>query len=243
MKNYIDILKSKKQIILQGAPGTGKTYTSAEIAMKLIDGKEYADRDKLMDAYKKAEQNGQIAFTTFHQSLDYEEFVEGYKPETDENGHMVYEVKDGILKKVCEDARDAQNGFDKNSFDEALKKLKEDVLEKESIILNTKKGNEFRLFITENFKLKIKIKSSDRECSLSDNAIKKAYIKGYECGYSYAFAVSKYLKEKYGLKEFIDNENTDIKDQEKNHILIIDEINRGNISKILGEFDNPFRSR
>lgn len=322
MKNYIDILKSKKQIILQGAPGTGKTYTSAEIAMKLIDGKEYTDRDKLMDAYKQAEQNGQIAFTTFHQSLDYEEFVEGYKPETDENGHMVYEVKDGIFKRVCAKAKDTQKGFDKHNFDEALEKLKEEVWEKGEINLETKWGEKFTIcrvtkryfrisiphikrdnylsfqsiktayqevaeygcyvvavceYLKEKYGLKgnqnfeealekleaeveekekITLKTKTKieftlikkkdyafkvltnqntEYFLHNRTIKDTYQNGFKGGNSYAFAVSKYLKEKYGLKEFIDNENTDIKDQEKNHILIIDEINRGNISKILGE--------
>lgn len=103
MEHYINILKYKKQIILQGAPGTGKTFISAAIAMKLIDGKEYGNRKALMDAYKEKIKDGQIAFTTFHQSLDYEEFVEGFKPK-EKDGKMIYKVEPGIFKKICKEA-------------------------------------------------------------------------------------------------------------------------------------------
>lgn len=98
----IDIIKQKKQIILQGAPGTGKTYSSAEIAVELID--ENApnnNRKELMKRYKELVDKEQIFFTTFHQSMDYEEFVEGIKPRT-EKGNIIYELNDGIFKKACE---------------------------------------------------------------------------------------------------------------------------------------------
>ena len=76
----MSILKNKKQIILQGAPGTGKTYLSPYLAVKLIDEKAPSDRAELMKRYKELVNKGQIFFTTFHQSMDYEEFVEGIKP-------------------------------------------------------------------------------------------------------------------------------------------------------------------
>lgn len=118
MKEYSKILEKKKQIILQGAPGTGKTYASAEIAMRLIDknndlGIDYSDRGKLMLAYNKAVKDGQIVFTTFHQSLDYEEFVEGIRPDS-VNGQISYDVKPGLFKKFCENALIVE-GSDSNS--------------------------------------------------------------------------------------------------------------------------------
>ena len=100
IKMIINILKNKKQIILQGAPGTGKTYSSSEIAVRLIDENAPSDRTELMKKYKELADKGQIFFTTFHQSMDYEEFVEGIKPKT-ENGNITYELEDGIFKKAC----------------------------------------------------------------------------------------------------------------------------------------------
>ncbi|TXJ44231.1 AAA family ATPase [Brachyspira aalborgi] len=102
-EEIINILKNKKQIILQGAPGTGKTYSSSEIAVKLIDGNAPSDRAELMKRYKELVDKEQIFFTTFHQSMDYEEFVEGIKPKTI-NGNITYELEDGIFKKACKSA-------------------------------------------------------------------------------------------------------------------------------------------
>ena len=101
IKMIVNILKNKKQIILQGAPGTGKTYSSSEIAVRLIDENAPSDRAKLMERYKELVNEKQIFFTTFHQSMDYEEFVEGIKPKT-VNGNITYELEDGIFKKACE---------------------------------------------------------------------------------------------------------------------------------------------
>ena len=97
------VIKQKKQIILQGAPGTGKTYSSSEIAVKLIDGNAPSDRAELMKRYKELVNKKRIFFTTFHQSMDYEEFVEGIKPKTI-NGNITYELEDGIFKKACKSA-------------------------------------------------------------------------------------------------------------------------------------------
>ena len=111
-KKMIEILKQKKQIILTGAPGTGKTYLSAELAMQLINGKDYENREDLMKDYRKEVEDGRIDFTTFHQSVDYEEFVEGYKPTKDKEEKLTYKVKDGIFKKICKRAEgDKENDY------------------------------------------------------------------------------------------------------------------------------------
>ena len=99
------VIKQKKQIILQGAPGTGKTYSSSEIAVKLIDGSAPSDRAELMKRYKELVDKEQIFFTTFHQSMDYEEFVEGIKPETTSDNKIIYKLKDGIFKEACKLAK------------------------------------------------------------------------------------------------------------------------------------------
>lgn len=106
----VEILKQKKQIVLQGAPGTGKTYLSAAIAVAICDGEEAVptDRKSLMARYRQLVDEHRIAFTTFHQSMDYEEFVEGIKPVTVE-GNVTYEVRSGIFLDMCKEALKAQN--------------------------------------------------------------------------------------------------------------------------------------
>lgn len=102
-----NLLKSKHNIILQGAPGTGKTYNTAAIALSVlgIDGVNLDNHDEVMKKYEEL-QDDRIFFTTFHQSLDYEDFVEGLKPrvQSNENGEslgVTYEPEDGIFKRAC----------------------------------------------------------------------------------------------------------------------------------------------
>lgn len=103
------ILKIKKNLILQGAPGTGKTYSTAAVALATI-GIEISSlsHDDLMKEYEKRKEAKQIAFVTFHQSFDYEDFIEGLKPEV-KAGAVTYDVKDGIFKKICDTARNDVN--------------------------------------------------------------------------------------------------------------------------------------
>jgi len=111
LNKYIDILGLKKNIILQGAPGTGKTYSTAAIALRIINGVnakdefEYLDHTKVMEEYQAKYDNGQIVFITFHQSMTYEDFVEGIKPKV-ENGNVVYNVEPGIFKQICTSAKE-----------------------------------------------------------------------------------------------------------------------------------------
>lgn len=107
LQTYTDILKKKKNIILQGAPGTGKTYNTAMIALSICgveDGFDFSDHKKVMEEYDKLVEERRIAFTTFHQSLDYEDFVEGLKPELI-NDNVNYKIEDGIFKTICDEAR------------------------------------------------------------------------------------------------------------------------------------------
>lgn len=100
------LLCHKKNIILQGAPGTGKTYATASIAVRMCnkDFNDFANHDKVMEEYERLREEGQIAFCTFHQSMDYEDFVEGLKPEVKGEG-VEYKVENGIFKTICEKAQ------------------------------------------------------------------------------------------------------------------------------------------
>lgn len=98
--------------ILYGPPGTGKTYSTIARAIKIVDPEFYKSNKKNRDALtarfnqllikKWDEQNGQIAFCTFHQSFSYEDFVEGIKPKTTSEKKVIYEVQNGIFKNICE---------------------------------------------------------------------------------------------------------------------------------------------
>lgn len=97
--------------ILYGPPGTGKTYRTVEEAVKICDYpdfKEGKDRSKIKKRYDKLVNEGRIQFITFHQSMAYEDFIEGIKPETGgkEDGQIRYYVKSGIFKKLAKDAED-----------------------------------------------------------------------------------------------------------------------------------------
>lgn len=102
----LEILKQKKQIILQGAPGTGKTYKTASLAVGMCNPAftDFANHQKVMEEYERLTNEGQIAFCTFHQSMDYEDFVEGLKPEVKGNA-VEYNVENGIFKTICEKAQ------------------------------------------------------------------------------------------------------------------------------------------
>lgn len=102
-KRAVQLLENSGQIILQGAPGCGKTYITTELAVYLCDGSVPSTREQLKKRYKELQSEGRISFTTFHQSLDYEEFVEGLKPDTDSlnDKDMRFVVKPGIFKRIC----------------------------------------------------------------------------------------------------------------------------------------------
>lgn len=104
--NSVRLLNKKKNLILQGAPGTGKTYNTASIIVEMMH--EYMpdmSREDIMEKYNEMVQLGRVEFTTFHQSLDYEDFVEGLRPIV-KDGHVTYNVESGIFKKICTKASD-----------------------------------------------------------------------------------------------------------------------------------------
>ena len=103
MNELIKIVTTKKNIILQGAPGTGKTYSTVALALSIIG--ENDDFESMMSKYTLLRDSGQIEFVTFHQSMDYEDFIEGLKPSI-EGGNITYKVEDGVFKNICRKAKD-----------------------------------------------------------------------------------------------------------------------------------------
>lgn len=123
---YDDVVRTwerRKNVVLYGAPGTGKTYDVPELAVRLCDPAFMAaepSREEIVSRYNQLKTEKRIAFTTFHQSLDYEDWIEGLRPVVNENSQVTYEIESGIFKKLCEEAerpvvKDKQVGIADNA--------------------------------------------------------------------------------------------------------------------------------
>ena len=121
--DVVRIWERRKNIVLYGAPGTGKTYDVPELAIRLCDPSFMAaepSREEIVSRYNQLKMEKRIAFTTFHQSLDYEDWIEGLRPVVNENSQVTYEIESGIFKKLCEEAerpvvKDKQVGIADNA--------------------------------------------------------------------------------------------------------------------------------
>ena len=235
--NCSKLLKEKKNIILQGAPGTGKTYNTAAIALKTlgVTDIDLTDHKAVMKRYDSL-LGDQIFFTTFHQSLDYEDFVEGLKPhvQTDTDGNSIgvtYEPEDGIFKRACNAVQTDQSKDIIECIDDYLQKIKgyqnkreiPTVTGRSSLYVWWKEGNS-----TVSCRSTNSTSSRGEEYTPSPLNIEKIKLqaqgKGVENNWQqYAQAFIEAVK-----KEFHATTNKPV-------VLIIDEINRGNVSKIFGE--------
>ncbi|MBF1098065.1 MAG: hypothetical protein HXL37_07145, partial [Riemerella sp.] len=244
--------------ILFGAPGTGKTYHTKKMAVEIINGKKARTREEINKEYEELIKAGQIVFTTFHQSLSYEDFIEGIKPETID-GNVTYEVKDGIFKQLCSQAIEQKPknsdieiyNFDKG-WNDLIAEVEQNFLSDSMLLLPilTQDKGVYVTEITDNGNLKIKPKNSrlDIDYIVSYNRTKKlqeafpdlSVVKNIDKEFRSVIGGSNSTAY-WAVLNFINNKikenNRIIPDYEelKNHILIIDEINRGNVSAIFGE--------
>lgn len=223
--------------ILYGSPGTGKTYHTIDKALEIL-GENLESRDEKKAKFDEYVKNGQIVFTTFHQSYGYEEFVEGIKPSlnSDENSQINYKVKDGIFKELCKKALENRDDIESFNFyiNDLKEKTKEDANNPEKYfqLPNTKYSIQYRGGKT--FRIKFNDMSKNhKDYPVSIDNIEKLYkTSNIDEIYNSAYvkAILNYLKSQ-GLKDYKE------KDEKINlpYIIIIDEINRGNVSKIFGE--------
>jgi len=120
---YTELWKKRKNIILQGAPGTGKTYRIPELVVRLCEPEfdaNNATRKELMSVYNRLKEEKRVMFTTFHQSMDYEDWLEGLRPVL-ENDQVTYKIEPGIFKRLCTEAeRPLSAKKDVNISDEAI---------------------------------------------------------------------------------------------------------------------------
>ena len=105
--DVVRIWERRKNVVLYGAPGTGKTYDIPELAVRLCDPSFMSkgrNREEIVSRYNQLKDDERLTFTTFHQSLDYEDWIEGLRPVVNETSQVTYEIEDGVFKRLCEAA-------------------------------------------------------------------------------------------------------------------------------------------
>ncbi|EAL1750585.1 AAA family ATPase [Campylobacter coli] len=251
--------------ILYGPPGTGKTYHTIDKALEIL-GENLESRDEKKAKFDEYVKNGQIVFTTFHQSYGYEEFVEGIKPMINNEANsqeIQYEIKDGIFKDICNRALENYENSNLNTEElrekiklrEKVEKFLNRLLETNEPISKTKGGNFFINSFNNNtieiysedverfdgiFKLSlstfITLLKSNIEFNSAVEMFKKVFDRDYaDRTHTYYFNLVNKFKE-YEKQAVLKTEDNKISSNSLNsYIIIIDEINRGNVSKIFGE--------
>lgn len=261
---FSSMLIESKNLIFRGAPGTGKSYLAKEIAADIISNGYFDDYTLLTDEQKK-----QVEFVQFHPSYDYSDFVEGLRPKVNDDGTMGFELQDGIFKKFV--ARARKNYEDSQKSRETVKKelsVQEAMAEFFASVelgvdtFKTINGNEFTIISVDDRHINISIpgNATVNKLSLNLDEVRRMLESGLRFekikdittffgksfatqAYSYDFAIYKALKAKKGTSSKVRAKQTEL----KKYIFIIDEINRGEISKIFGELffaiDPGYRGR
>ncbi|MCE3074654.1 McrB family protein [Chryseobacterium gwangjuense] len=234
--------ENKKDIIpinqiLYGPPGTGKTYNTIVKAVKIANPNfHFTDRERIKKEYERLVDNEQIVFTTFHQSMSYEDFIEGIKPDVKKD-NVIYDIIPGIFVELCSKAKDnLDSSKDKDvfhlPFESAFSKFKDEWEEDDSMKFPLKtKGKDYTIIGFTKKSIQFKKSSGSTSHTLSINTLKEYYYNKREVKKSGVGIYYPAILEK--LYDYPNDVNA--KSEVLNYVLIIDEINRGNVSNIFGE--------
>lgn len=243
--------KMAKNIILYGTPGTGKTYSTVQYAVAIIEEKSIAevkseDYGEVFNRYLKYKDDGLVAFTTFHQSFGYEEFIEGIRPvvSSEEKAESVreieYEVHDGIFKAFCDSAIHGKASNNEENFEKAWDALISAAKQNgNKYIFKRQTGSQIQTQLINDTTFRVNWQSEQNAHNdLTMTTIVKQWLSSIDRSslsgesrwlYDARQAIIEELKKQYGLKY------VEPQEYKRNRVFIIDEINRGNISKIFGE--------
>lgn len=244
---------SELNIILFGPPGTGKTYNTISKAVSIVEGvKEEAlknyfeDRQELKFHFDELVDNGQIETVTFHQSTSYEDFIEGIKPvmrySKEGESKVEYEIQDGIFKRLADRAlnnfqKPKNRSSDVAEFEKKFSYLKRELAtsENDEVAVKMRSGIEYHITKISSNSIAFRKNSGGTAHTLSINSLRDFYLgtrpldlKTGGLSIYYAPLIDK-------LKNISVPRIADEEEEEKRYVIIIDEINRGNISQIFGE--------
>lgn len=246
-----------KNIMLYGAPGVGKTYNYKRLISMIEDGKSESeifdtiknkadDKDFDFSSYETIKSEKRMEFVTFHQSYSYEDFIEGFRPS--ENGSI--ELEDGTLKLLCNKAKNQakETKFQHISFDEAFDILRTQYIENDIEKIYSVSNVEILIHEFKEKTMKVQsskakdsqyVKKSDLEtvvnAILNDVVHKPSDIKTLDVKKDTISLGGLYFPIGKRVVDIIKQTKKSIEEKQKNFYIIIDEINRGNISKIFGE--------